>query len=65
MVPTLGQKSSGQIQEDVEDITLLHFLKIARAGDVAQAVARSPGMRAARVRSSSPHTNKDVVSAEN
>ncbi len=34
------------------------------AGDVAQAVARSPGMRAARVRSSAPHTNKDVVSAE-
>ncbi len=36
-----------------------------RAGDVAQAVARSPGMRAAGVRSSAPHTNKDVVSAEN
>ncbi len=35
------------------------------AGDVAQAVARSPGMRAARVRSSAPHTNKDVVSAKN
>ncbi|KAG3278413.1 hypothetical protein H1C71_005356 [Ictidomys tridecemlineatus] len=35
------------------------------AGDVAQAVARSPGMRAAQVRSSAPHTNKDVVSAEN
>ncbi len=33
------------------------------AGDVAQAVARSPGMRAARVRSSAPHTNKDVASA--
>ncbi len=35
------------------------------AGDVAQEVARSPGTRAARVRSSAPHTNKDVVSAEN
>uniref|UniRef100_A0A8D2HDF3 ENTH domain-containing protein n=1 Tax=Urocitellus parryii TaxID=9999 RepID=A0A8D2HDF3_UROPR len=35
------------------------------AGDVAQAVVRSPGMRAARVQSSAPHTNKDVVSAEN
>ncbi len=36
-----------------------------RAGDVAQAVALSPGMRAARVRSSAPHTNTDVVSTEN
>ncbi len=36
-----------------------------RAGDVAQAVAHSPSMRAARVRSSAPRTNKDVVSAEN
>uniref|UniRef100_A0A8C5YSJ1 Uncharacterized protein n=1 Tax=Marmota marmota marmota TaxID=9994 RepID=A0A8C5YSJ1_MARMA len=32
-----------------------------RAGDVAQAVVRSPDMRAARVRSLAPHTNKDVV----
>ncbi len=36
-----------------------------RAGDVAQEVAHSPGMRAAGVLSSAPHTNKDVVSAEN
>ncbi|XP_058436708.1 mitotic checkpoint protein BUB3 isoform X1 [Marmota monax] len=35
------------------------------AGDVAQVVARSPGMRAAWVRSSAPHTNKDVVSTDN
>uniref|UniRef100_A0A8C9PI98 Ubiquitin carboxyl-terminal hydrolase n=1 Tax=Spermophilus dauricus TaxID=99837 RepID=A0A8C9PI98_SPEDA len=34
-------------------------MTVTGAGDVAQAVARSPGMRAARVRSSAPHTNKD------
>ncbi|MFY0304422.1 hypothetical protein V4Y02_23505, partial [Escherichia coli] len=32
---------------------------------MAQVVARLPGMRVARVRSSTPHTKKDVVSTEN
>ncbi len=36
----------------------------AGAGDVAQVVARSPGVRVARVRTSAPHTNKSVVSAD-
>uniref|UniRef100_A0A8C9PUX3 Small nuclear ribonucleoprotein E n=1 Tax=Spermophilus dauricus TaxID=99837 RepID=A0A8C9PUX3_SPEDA len=55
---TKSRKQLGWIMLKGDNMTL-------GAGDVAQVVARSPGMRAARVRSSAPHTNKDVVSAEN
>ncbi len=41
----------------------MSYQDVTWAGGVAQPVARSPGMPAAQVRSSAPHTNEDVVSA--
>ncbi len=49
----------------LQEIVIKTKVRQCTAGDVAQAVVRSPGMYAARVQSSAPHTDKDVVSAEN